>query len=65
MAEYHLLRAIKNVQSLMRDIEKGWHVPLKFRAAAFTDELRAAYLEYLKRELARLERLRGGTNVPA
>jgi hypothetical protein len=56
---FHLQRAIKNVKTLYREIERGWHVPLKYRSG-FSDEQRAEYLAYLATEEKRLEKLLAG-----
>lgn len=58
--QLHLQRSVKNVQGLIRDIERGYHIPIKFRAAGFTDETRSHYLTYLRGELERLQKLKEG-----
>lgn len=62
---YQLQKSIANVSSLIRDVEVGGHVPRKFRDAPFTAELKAEYVVYLKRELARLNALKDGPAVKA
>ncbi len=47
-----------SIEVLIYEVENNLHIPIRFRAAPFTIELRDAYVAYLKRELARMKRSR-------
>lgn len=57
MEEVQSLRwAVKNVQELLTDIEQGLHIPVRFRKAPFTPDLRTKYASYLLRVLTGLKK---------
>lgn len=43
-------QALFDIQTLADEVEKGYHIPKRFRKAPFTPEMRSAYVTYLRRE---------------
>lgn len=53
---YKMKMSLKDIESLIDEVDRKLFIPKKFRKAPFTEKLRNNYVAYLKREAANLAR---------
>jgi len=53
---YKMKMSLRDIQSLIQEVENKLFIPKKFRKSPFTDRLRNDYVTYLKREAGALEK---------